>query len=189
MGLACSKNLLEEIDDVGQDCGDLIFLVDDMFRAAKVDQKELYKRYQEYSEMCTKDGKKATIRHMMKTDMDTTQFKTFLDEVKRNLSETPDGELGSFSIFQDLERCAKEGWKFLEDVKEGKEKGSGERNFLYYNICRSSTGKFNLAVCYLISGRPIQNDFVFYGGLIKEKLLRKKLVPDSKDDYKLYLKF
>ena len=185
------KKLLSEIDDVpsGADPKDTTFLMDNAPRAAKDDPKELDKRCKEYIDMSTKDAKKATIRTKKKFDMDATQLEQFLSEVK-DLSETPDKEVGDFSAFKELEKCAKEGWKFSDDSHhEGVTVSAFPgKNFFYYNICRdTSNGKFSLAVCYLISGWPIENNFIFYGGLIKERLVIKQVV--SKDKHKFYLKF
>ena len=195
MGNCCSASneldLLEEISEVSSDPMDLRFPTDDISAAIESDREHFENGYRQYVDMGN-DTEKGTINHKMKVDMDAAEFKDFLVEVKRDLS------LGNFHIkcFQELEGCANEGWKFTENSKENMQiVGENRSNFFYYNIQRSADGhgtqfKFSLAVCYLKSGRAIENNFVFYGGLIKENLLRKKRASEEDNfKFKLYLKF
>ena len=166
-----SRELLEKISEASGP-RDLTFPVENITLALERDGEPFEKGYKEYVDM----GNDVTISHRMKIDMDTAEFKAFLVKVKEDIP------VGEFDI-QELERCANKRWEFSKNSEEAMKRSEDQRNFLYYNIQRSESAaadtngtqfRFSLAVYYLKSGRVIENNFVFYGGLIKENLLCKE---------------
>ena len=160
---------------------DLKFPVENITSALKRNGKKFMQGYREYVDMGN-DADGVTINHKMKADMDAAELQAFLVEVRQSLA------LGDYFILQELIRRTNQGWGFPKNSNEAMEMSKCKKNFLYYNIQRSANGlQFSLAVCYLKSGRVMENKFVFYGGLTKEDLLRKIRAPEG-DNFNLYLK-